>query len=625
MEYKFYSLVFNNNFISAKIFKIVNEIQKNRNSLKYTDIDDVGWMINNNHLGILSDKIKSGQVLSLNINRNRDYLKVICGVRDQDLFIWLFDRFPEFFSIDDVILQCLNDNLIEPIKTLFHKGYLYNLKPPQFLNQVYKTITPVKSEIIGLLLECGYFDTEYLYKLNFNHIPSSLDLIIQSLHKPLDKIWVKRIWELVLQSGHPSIFTNDIQQILQGYSVKLEYCILKNRNIRDLQLFLFLWNNNESITIDNKKEWLFTLLKSSGDEKVLMLKTIIENDQTFIINDKDIENTFQIALDRFSQPMLEYLFEWKPNYMLNDFSISIKNFNPEPDALPRLDFEFLCKLMDKGFDAIPFLIKFDFIGRHDDNLFLYRNLLLKLFKKYRNRFQFTEIEHNVPQIVYLPNSWDLGDIVDIAFQNCCTETIEFLIQNGYNFRFCQLHFMTRGQIILDKKTSKEFIECLETIDFCYEEFWYSQLTAIIGSPNSYDKSLLKYVAEKIVIKPNFSTEWITLKCIQNGCLSRLKYLYSLGIIKPKMNRNLIRYLANSNISVVHFLNKKFPTIASIFNNQDFIDQLIRFENYPLFRYLLQNNHLEIESPELYQSSLDECTNLSIIEYFKKKFPSQLIK
>ncbi|KAF2074176.1 hypothetical protein CYY_004520 [Polysphondylium violaceum] len=120
----YYKQIFSDKYLSTQIFKHVQQIQHNHNSLKYDDIVDIGWMYKHNHRGLLKDKLNnSNKYLYLD---GRDLFTIIAN-SDTKLFIRLFERYKHsvlkyYYEAGlDRVSQELNN--IDVVKYLFGGGY----------------------------------------------------------------------------------------------------------------------------------------------------------------------------------------------------------------------------------------------------------------------------------------------------------------------------------------------------------------------------------------------------------------------------------------------------------------------------------------------------------------------
>jgi len=100
LNIELYRQIFNNVFISKIVFTQVHEIQKNSNSCKYNQIDDVAWMTKNGHHRLLEEKLKfdnrnsntktsTNTTTKLYISNPED----IFSLNNVDLFIKIFEIF----------------------------------------------------------------------------------------------------------------------------------------------------------------------------------------------------------------------------------------------------------------------------------------------------------------------------------------------------------------------------------------------------------------------------------------------------------------------------------------------------------------------------------------------------
>ncbi|KAF2070478.1 hypothetical protein CYY_008203 [Polysphondylium violaceum] len=151
MNKNLYTLVFNNIYISNKIFNTVHQLQLYNNSLKYNDIVYVDWMIENNHIGLIKDKLKRNIQLHVEL----EYLFTTVANKSTDIFIGLFkaNKYRHLKYIQQVGLQELITNLdnVDVAKYLFEQSFIKELKILNF-HQLYC----IDTQVLQYLVESGY-------------------------------------------------------------------------------------------------------------------------------------------------------------------------------------------------------------------------------------------------------------------------------------------------------------------------------------------------------------------------------------------------------------------------------------------------------------------------------------
>ncbi|KAF2070854.1 hypothetical protein CYY_007825 [Polysphondylium violaceum] len=124
MQDIYYKQIFNNIYLSTKIYNFIHQIQCNHYSLKYDDVVDIGWMHKNNHKGLLKEKLNNSNNNYLYINPS--YLFSTIANNDTGLFISLFERYKYqilnyYHQNTYKLLGKLNN--VEVVKYLFDRGY----------------------------------------------------------------------------------------------------------------------------------------------------------------------------------------------------------------------------------------------------------------------------------------------------------------------------------------------------------------------------------------------------------------------------------------------------------------------------------------------------------------------
>ncbi|KAF2073275.1 hypothetical protein CYY_005404 [Polysphondylium violaceum] len=113
-----YRDVFRNLFLSTKIFNTISEIQRDRYSLKYNDIVDLGWMIRNGHVALAKEKLNGNRELYIS---PKDIFDVVAD-KYPEMFVVIFERF-KYIALE--YYQCNPLGIIEQQKNIDIVRYLY--------------------------------------------------------------------------------------------------------------------------------------------------------------------------------------------------------------------------------------------------------------------------------------------------------------------------------------------------------------------------------------------------------------------------------------------------------------------------------------------------------------------
>ncbi|KAF2073279.1 hypothetical protein CYY_005408 [Polysphondylium violaceum] len=193
MNKQYYTTVLNNKYLSSKIFNIIHEIQKDRYSLKYDDIVDIGWMFRHGHIGLAREKIKNNN--SNNTDRQQLYIDpkdlfTIVANTDTELFIHLFEQhkhsavqyYEPFFYMSNHIKN------VEVVKYLYEHGFARDVSKSFNLAEIdYKVLKYYLEN--GWLKPTLYMITSYAWELHNRSKSARTDLkeIIALMIKNLDK------------------------------------------------------------------------------------------------------------------------------------------------------------------------------------------------------------------------------------------------------------------------------------------------------------------------------------------------------------------------------------------------------------------------------------------------------
>ncbi|KAF2073276.1 hypothetical protein CYY_005405 [Polysphondylium violaceum] len=157
MNKDLYSGVFNNKYLSTKIFNIIHEIQIDRYSLKYEDIVDVGWMFRHGHIGVAREKINSNNKQILYID-HIDLFSIVANT-DTNLFISLYEQ--NRYTAREYLVRKKNvifdsTNIKQQLKNKQVIKYLYDR---EFKDDILEQLVVAKMdpEVIEYLLEIGWF------------------------------------------------------------------------------------------------------------------------------------------------------------------------------------------------------------------------------------------------------------------------------------------------------------------------------------------------------------------------------------------------------------------------------------------------------------------------------------
>ncbi|KAF2077801.1 hypothetical protein CYY_000922 [Polysphondylium violaceum] len=197
-----YRLIFNNIYISKKIFTTISKIQYGHNSLKYDDIVDIKWMIEYNHLSLLRDKATRGFLLDIQDN---DCIYRLVNL-DLDLFKLLFTRYKYSQSCKSVFEKVIQANNLEAVKWVSENGFAHELE-----RGITFTLDS-DPEILSYLIENRWYIVHYNsilknYSLTCNTVYSLPILQVFKQHTPtLNNLQAQEIINCLLARPIPLVF-----------------------------------------------------------------------------------------------------------------------------------------------------------------------------------------------------------------------------------------------------------------------------------------------------------------------------------------------------------------------------------------------------------------------------------
>ncbi|KAF2070210.1 hypothetical protein CYY_008471 [Polysphondylium violaceum] len=254
--------VFNNKFISTTIYQNVHQIQINKNSLKYQDIVDIGWMFRNGHKGLLKEKLDNNSYLYLD---NKDLFSEIAN-KDTELFIQLFKQFKQ--GALEYYNQAFNRNRlyflvdlvnIDVVKYLHENGYAQKIS-----SHVNIRFFEFDINILKYYLENGLFSPTLQNLIPFVTIqkrptPFSkemVDLMVQFIPSPISVVVAKSFLDSLVTNIVPYVF---------GATSKLF-----DQGIQSCKFFGNTFTYNQIVEIIQKKE------------KELCLKSKLQKEKGFL-------------------------------------------------------------------------------------------------------------------------------------------------------------------------------------------------------------------------------------------------------------------------------------------------------------------------------------------------------
>ncbi|KAF2078128.1 hypothetical protein CYY_000599 [Polysphondylium violaceum] len=304
MNIHIYREVFHNIYLYKKIYDLVYEIQQHDNSLRYDDIVDVKWMIENKHFGLLREKIKANQLLYYCSGIS---FKLLFSLLDDsvELFISVFERYRHYLADcytgggnknknnkrDISLLQEIwKSNNIQVAKYFHQRGYLIHKLP--FYVTLQDDTCP---EVLEFFLNNGnIFLCHKLLSIFFSDVKKKLyhhDEIIRILQKHSTSLSMHqasaRLRTLLL---HPKPFLFDYYLPLFPKDLELSFdieALLPKIKLNQYNLEILFWLYEKKFYCPSSSSKLNQFLKkrslNGGDSMVEWNNYInqLENQQQF--------------------------------------------------------------------------------------------------------------------------------------------------------------------------------------------------------------------------------------------------------------------------------------------------------------------------------------------------------
>jgi len=621
---------------------------------------------------IINNSSKSSSLLSLNIKNNINYLSILTRITDKELFITLYERFKHLINVNHIVKILLvdnnsnnsNSNNTIPIIALAEKGYLTVDEPMNF----YKDSFPpdqwhrVNHQILNTLFQYKYIDLNWnnIDDFHFKFTPDSLDVLLnhtiqkqqQQKRKDQEQQPIKinvasKLLSLLLNSGHPMILNHRIRQILEPYKKTivsgLLYSQLVTSEINDSDLFIYIVENHNNISSDQKNLWFLSILPKGSFRNVDILRYLIETVKIVAFDtDKIIKFIIEHSLkQKQNNSIINYVLDvWQPEYTFETLdlsnyispntklSLSTSSFNQQQQQ-QCLDLKLLEKLMDRGLDVFLFWT----CNYFETGL---EEIFYRLWQRVSDRIRVT------PEKIYLRRSeHSYSDEQDIStpilkrcFFVCNSELISFLVKQGLTNLESNDEYGVWDYLNPNHKPEKlvGFLRYIDTHSF-HQPDTESLLDLLIkaGSPNQ--DTLFKYIIDKTGVLCNNNNDdvdrihqrYYFRQSIQNGSLSRLRYLHhDKGIRYDLTNAPNIELeqletclIKTTDIPTIEFIFENYDTLINNFVKKDsFIQKLIINENYILFKYILTNCK-PFESFDKLIEHATLCNNTILLDYLNK--------
>ncbi|KAF2069152.1 hypothetical protein CYY_009530 [Polysphondylium violaceum] len=406
-----YRFVFNNIFLSQRIFAFVHKIQYYCRSLRYDDIVDVNWMIKNNHLSLLREKISNGSILYIN-----DCVYELI-TKDFELFKMVHERFKyeSLTTRTDAIGKLFSTNHFEAIKWIFERGYGFEmpLKRLLFTENSDPKILRYLIENRWTLLCNSILDN--FTNISSTYTPEILRVFKEYTPAPITGQQAEFIINCLLESPAPLVF----ESLSSLFQDNIEpFYVSKHLITSDLSNYPII-----EYLIEKKLCKDESFLKPIYDKLKLLFNMNEFIDKVYLLdqsnNNSNSNNEFMQQREIKLQQLIDQYF---PQRFTNDSKI-YTDYHENLVRIVNLPTDVIVKLLDHG-------LEFDITWFQ--NIVNYAN---KQFFRIWNIFKSRDQVKFLPkEIQFYPNSVERSEPLNPEFGWYRTDiyVIEFLVQQGYS-------------------------------------------------------------------------------------------------------------------------------------------------------------------------------------------------
>ncbi|KAF2069792.1 hypothetical protein CYY_008887 [Polysphondylium violaceum] len=448
-----YGSVFGNQYLRKKIYSLIYVLQHYDNSLRYSDIADIRYMIKYGHIGLLKDKVQRQELL-FNSGTVVDLYPLID--RDLELFKTLYHTHkatPTNRSLffEDVIAK----NNFECVRWVCESGLAYEVTDDHF-----KFTTDSDPAILDYLITNKWYTVTHesvlkIYKKSYSPFsPSILQVFKQHTPNPISSEQATAIINSLLSVPIPLVFETLLPLFQKDIQVNLDSRLTINiRSLSTLPILKYLLDNN----LAKEKE-------SMVHEAIKSMDTLV-NISAFIDQIKQISNNNSNSISQLLTKFFPVQFTKEDNDRLaNSFC----------DELYSLPIDALHALIDHGC-KLPWFNNLVKMGNRD--------ALFSLWRRFQTLDQIKFIGN---EITFQPDT-TLGNQqkVYIDFRNAMdVHIIEFLLEQGYSpdtikqyirvkpdsidIIANQRHTMARELDLLIKHINQGIIQCDSILSICLE-------------------------------------------------------------------------------------------------------------------------------------------------------------
>jgi len=578
-----YRKLFKDKYIYRLVFDNVKRLQRRcniNNSLKYADIVDIEWMIKNRYYGILAEKLKSNQTLSIDLNPHLHVVNVIYTVQDSKCFITLFERYKKYlwkktmsqpWNETQLIKEVITHNNYDAIRYFYQLGYT----PKDLILQLSHQIKP---RVLKLLLVLGWYKitAETIFDITFKYSQETCDIIKQ--YAPPSGFNGKESSDIIrkLVATRSQLLFKTLYPLFEQ-PVNLKFPMTSTFKIQDPDLFIYLCH---TLKFSDTQVTDLILDNTGYADSIGILKYGKD-----LYSESFLDLLLAKALYLNSLSWIEYILKEFPQQSLKKVEFSLNRYKNPQHIFQSL--ELIKLLLDKGLSIDSSWLD------APTNVFIY------LWKRFKG-----VVEVDTPStIIYIEENKRVivnNSVFNTCFKRMDITLLDFLIQEGFT-EFKLDPWITYGEnvwkfINFDKPKSFEFLKkVLMYLKNSVREYRLVLEKCVEGPVEIFDYVCQIPECQNIL---DSETKVFLLKlAIQRGNIDVAGYMCD---IQPTLVQELISstYLTSSEIilesakvELIQILLEKMndpKVLKELLETDCFLIKVIKNNNCKLLEYLLTN-------------------------------------
>ncbi|KAF2074864.1 hypothetical protein CYY_003819 [Polysphondylium violaceum] len=600
-----YREVFGNKFIKTTIYSFFSQLRAGKFSQKYDDIVKIEWIINNNHWGLLKDKVDRECFLLIDV----DTKNAIFKIKDHRIFLKVFALFRDYFVVayPPVLQVAAKENNLEALKHLAGLGY--SGKQQECFTNAWDH---KNSDMVIYLLEL-FNDRDVVKTLTSNlelAIKNSDEKVIRYLSSlPRFKEFYSQSLDEIFKSGHVEMFKL-ARELLPEDRIWVTRKMLIG-SVTNFELFKYLVENYRSSLQDDwfDEEVAQVAVDYLADQVILYLK---ENNHISSETYQDLCN--EIALEAYKQDNQEIYNKFKDdNCDLGNISCvsDVKNFETNLDKVKQLREEGVYGTLDcckkasmnaKHFPVFHFL--WEGLDHDDHEQSVISDFIVSSCRT-----------NNLPLYQYMFPLMEEGTAIDLTYTDWC-----HMVKDEQHLAFVKQLVTTlivprfnndMGLALND--ASKH--GCTETFKFLASKVTVNPASGIFTTP--YKNAVLyehKAILEYLVDQKYPHDNQILGK---SRSVETAEYLISKG---HTFISSTFKDAIGADISVLQFFTTTFAHQQNLYKDHAYllaITDTINQSRFQHFRHLVEVSRTTTSKDILL--AICKTENLQFLEYYTKKF------